>query len=123
MPRPRKCRRVQNHPLHGFYKPHGTPLLNLRGVTLPVEGLEAVRLADAEALDHETCARQMGVSRPTFSRILSEARCQIARALSNGWALRIEGGDYEVTRPDSATTEQPGRQECDAGFRCPRKAR
>jgi predicted DNA-binding protein (UPF0251 family) len=91
MPRPRKCRRVQNHPRHGFYKPQGVPIQDLRGVTLPVEGLEAIRLADAEGIEHEEAARQMGVSRPTFSRILSEARRQVARALSNGWAIRIEG--------------------------------
>ena len=121
MPRPRKCRRVQNHPLHGFYKPHGIPLQNLKGVTLPVEGLEAIRLADAEGLDHETCARQMDVSRPTFSRILSEARYQVARALSNGWALRIEGGDYQVATTDPSPQEETGRRKCDAGFRCPRK--
>jgi predicted DNA-binding protein (UPF0251 family) len=92
-------------------------------VTLPVEGLEAIRLADAEGLDHETCARQMEVSRPTFSRILSGARYQVARALSNGWALRIEGGDYQVARKSPESPGETGRQGCDDGFRCPREDR
>lgn len=117
MPRPRKCRRVQNNPRHGFYKPQGVPLQDLKGVTLPVEGLEAIRLADAEGMNHETAARQMEVSRPTFSRILSEARHQVARALSNGWAIRIEGGDFEVAQ-DPRPLGKKHRRGCGDGFRC-----
>jgi predicted DNA-binding protein (UPF0251 family) len=82
-----------------------------------VEGLEAIRLADAEGMDHEESARQMGVSRPTFSRILSEARRQVARALSNGWALRIEGGDYEVVE-DLQSYGGHRRRGCGGKFRC-----
>jgi len=96
MPRPKKCRCIENQPIHQFYKPQGVPIQELKGVTLPVEGLEAMRLADAEGLDQEDAARRMGVSRPTFSRILADARRQVARALSSGWAIRIEGGAYEV---------------------------
>ena len=121
MSRPRICRRVSSQPIHGFYKPQGVPLQDLKGVTLPVEGLEAMRIADAEGMDQETAARQMGVSRPTFSRILSDARRQVARALSSGWAIRIEGGDYEVIQPDSSPQPKPGRQPqqgCGNGFRC-----
>jgi predicted DNA-binding protein (UPF0251 family) len=108
---------VQNHPRHGFYKPQGVPIQDLRGVTLPVEGLEAIRLADADGMDHEEAARQMGVSRPTFSRILSEARRQVARALSNGWAIRIEGGDYEVVA-DPPPVGGHRRRGCDGRFHC-----
>ena len=106
MPRPRKCRRVYRRPPVIFFKPHGVPLTGLQGVVLPVEGLEALRLADVEGLDQEEAADLMGVSRPTFSRILSEARGLAARALVNGWAIRIEGGDYEMaSEPDF----EPGR--------------
>jgi uncharacterized protein len=100
MPRPRKCRRVEQGPVHTFYKPQGVPLEALTGVNLSVEGLEAIRLADAEALEHTEAARRMGVSRPTFSRVLSEARRIVARALSNGWAIHIDGGSYRVVDED-----------------------
>jgi hypothetical protein len=66
-------------------------------VVLPVEGLEALRLADVQGFDHATAAAMMGVSRPTFSRILAEAHATVASALVNGWGLRIAGGDYQVT--------------------------
>ena len=101
MPRPRKCRWVGREPVHAFYKPQGVPLEGLTGVNLPVEGLEAIRLADAEEMDHFVAAERMGVSRPTFSRILSEARRIVARALSSGWAIHIDGGSYKVVEQES----------------------
>jgi predicted DNA-binding protein (UPF0251 family) len=83
-------------PEQTFFKPQGVPMRHLMGVNLPVEGLEAMRLADAERMDQAAAAEAMEVSRPTFSRILSEARQIVARALVNGWAIHIEGGDYEM---------------------------
>ncbi len=96
MPRPAKPRWVERPPVADFYAPRGVPLHRLEGRVLPVEGLEALRLADAEAFDHETAAALMGVSRPTFSRILTNARAVVASALANGWALRISGGDFQI---------------------------
>ncbi len=95
MPRPRVNRRVRHRPPASFYKPQGVPLGLLRGVTLTLDGLEAIRLADAEGLEHATAAALMGISRPTFSRLLAEARAIVARGLVNGWAIRIEGGNCE----------------------------
>ncbi|MHA1540004.1 MAG: NifB/NifX family molybdenum-iron cluster-binding protein [Alphaproteobacteria bacterium] len=94
MPRPRKSRIIQNHPVATLYKPRGIPSRDLKIVTLPVEGLEALRLADVEKLDHEKAAMLMDVSRPTFSRILSAARAVTAEALVNGWGISIHGGDF-----------------------------
>lgn len=110
MPRPRKRRRVGRMPQVNFYKPQGVPMGQLRGVTLSIDGLEALRLVDAEGLDQEAAARAMGVSRPTLSRILAEARGTVARALAHGWALRIEGGDFDLSPgPDSVGASRRGR--------------
>ncbi|GHV59275.1 hypothetical protein FACS1894103_2340 [Campylobacterota bacterium] len=43
-------------------------------ITLETDELEALRLADISQLYHEECAAKLGVSRPTFSRILERAR-------------------------------------------------
>ncbi len=96
MPRPRKFRRVQAHPEITYFKPQGVPLRNLGEVNIPVEGLEALRLADLEKIDHELAAAEMGISRPTFSRVLSAARNSVADALVNGLAIRISGGDFFI---------------------------
>jgi predicted DNA-binding protein (UPF0251 family) len=86
---------IRHQPLVQFYAPQGVPQGRLRGVTLTLDGLEALRLADAEGLEQEQAAESMGISRPTFSRLLAEARGIVAMALVNGWAIRIEGGNYE----------------------------
>lgn len=115
MPRPRKCRRVRQGPVHSFYKPQGVPLEELTGVNLSVEGLEALRLADAAGMDQADAAAQMGVSRPTFSRILAEARRVVARALSSGWAIHIDGGHYRIAGQAGPSEESLA---CNAGRRC-----
>ncbi len=99
MPRPRKRRRIGQSPISTMYKPQGVPVTALKGVALPLEGLEALRLVDAQGLDQEAAAQQMGVSRATLGRILAHARTTVATALSSGWAIRIEEGDDASAMP------------------------
>jgi len=109
MPRPQKKRRIGRKPAADFYAPRGIPIHRLKGVALSLDGLEALRLADAQGLPHDRAATMMAVSRPTFSRILSQARRTVAKALSNGWAIRIEGGTCELAPPpDGPEEEQQG---------------
>jgi predicted DNA-binding protein (UPF0251 family) len=110
MPRPRMNRWIRHQPPSAFYKPQGIPLGQLRGVTLPLDGLEALRLADAEGTGHEEAAELMGISRPTFSRLLAEARRIVAQGLVNVWAIRIEGGNFEFA--DAQTHCERGRGRC-----------
>ena len=97
MSRPPKCRRVAFLPGVTYFKPAGIPLRMLDEVRLSIEETEAVRLKDIEDLDQEQCAERMNVSRPTFQRVLESARKKIADALLNGKAVRIEGGNFEIT--------------------------
>lgn len=99
MPRPRKHRLLDRAPLDAIYKPAGVPLDSLRRVTLLQEELEALRLADLEGLTQQEAAGRMGVSRSTFQRIVARARRQAALALTEGSALQIEGGTFEVVTP------------------------
>jgi predicted DNA-binding protein (UPF0251 family) len=96
MSRPPKCRRVEFLPQLTYFKPAGVSMKDLTEVVLSVEELEAVRLKDLMGLEQEACAEKMGVSRPTYHRILSSARQKIAEALINGKAIRVEGGNFRV---------------------------
>ncbi|MGB9712781.1 MAG: DUF134 domain-containing protein [Dissulfurimicrobium sp.] len=98
MPRPPKCRIVNQEPLVVYFKPRGIPMRNLKEVVLSVEGLEAIRLSDVEGLDQEEAALKMGVSRQTFGRILAAARKTVADAIVLGMCLRIEGGNYQLLK-------------------------
>ncbi len=90
MSRPKKDRCVRCNPNIIFFKPRGIPLVHLDEVHLNLDELEAIRLADYEGLYHEQAAEKMNISRPTFGRILSEARRKIAEAVVDGKALMIE---------------------------------
>jgi predicted DNA-binding protein (UPF0251 family) len=89
MPRPPHPRRIdRNLDVVGF-KPIGRPVWETPTVTLGLDGLEALRLADLEGLYQEAAAEQMGVSRPTFARILTRARAIVTEALVGGKVLVI----------------------------------
>ena len=98
MPRPRKPCCVACHPGAAYFKPRGIPLRLLDEVVLPLDGFEALRLADFEGLSQEEGAERMGVSRATFGRIVEAARRVVADALLHGKALRIEGGEVILTQ-------------------------
>lgn len=96
MPRPRKHRRLGRTPQPAIYKPTGARLETLDCVTLLHEELESLRLADLEGRYQVQAAQEMGVSRSTFQRIVTEARRKVAQALVDGTALRIEGGTFNA---------------------------
>lgn len=80
--------------MSNVFKPRGIPSTSLEEVVLPIEGLEALRLIDLEKLDQQTAADRMNVSRPTFGRVLAEARILVSEALVMGKMIRIQGGVY-----------------------------
>jgi len=95
-PRPRRLRRVAMEPGVTYFKPRAVPLKSLEEVTLAVDEFEALRLSDAEGLEQSKAAKKMGVSQPTFSRLLTSARQKTSDAICNGKAIRIQGGRYKL---------------------------
>ncbi len=96
MPRPTKCRRIENYPGTTYFKPAGIPIRDLEEVSLSPVEIEALRWKEIENLDQEQGAQKMNVSRPTFQRILASARYKVTDALLKGKAIRIEGGNFEI---------------------------
>jgi len=80
-----------------FFKPQGVPMASLEVVVLSVEEYEALRLSDLQGLSQADAAKRMGISQPTFNRLLASARSKIAEAIVKGKAIKIEGGHYLVT--------------------------
>ena len=98
MPRPMRCRRVRKRPEITYFKPAGVPVRSLEEAVITVDEFEAVRLHDFEAMDQERAAKKMGISQPTFNRLLKAARKKMADAIISGKAIKIEGGVYKVAR-------------------------
>ncbi len=107
MPRPRRKRCIANKPVEHFYKPQSVKMRDLKQVVLSHDQLEALRLADVEKMEQVEAAKLMNISRSTFSRLLAEARTISATALTKGWALKIEGGDFEISKK-SKTNDKGG---------------
>jgi len=106
MPRPRLCRRVGLQPDVTYFKPAGIRIIDLEETTLTVDEFEAIRLKDLLGLEQEECAKKMGISQPTFHRLILSARKKMADAIVNGKAIRIEGGNFKI----SQGTEKLGRR-------------
>jgi predicted DNA-binding protein (UPF0251 family) len=88
---------VSSLPNFTYFKSAGIPCRFLSEVQLSVEESEALRLKDIDGLEQTECAVRMGVSDPTFQRILSSARKKVADALLNGKAIRIESGNFALS--------------------------
>jgi predicted DNA-binding protein (UPF0251 family) len=101
MARPEKLRKVGCETTGRGFKPVGLPARELEVEILRHDELEALRLADLEGLYQETAAARMGVSRPTFARILARARTAVARAIIEERLLVISDG------PVVATADEP----------------
>jgi len=99
MGRPEKLRKVGCAAEGRGFKPIGRPVRELEVEPLRLDELEALRLADLEGLYQETAAARMGVSRPTFARILAGARKAVATALIEGKLLVVTDGPV-VSSPD-----------------------
>jgi predicted DNA-binding protein (UPF0251 family) len=95
MSRPRKCRIVQCRPDATYFKPRGIPLIDLVEVSISLDEIEAIRLADYKKLYHEDAAKTMNISRQTFGRILKDARRKVAECLLKGKALKIDTNQKE----------------------------
>ncbi|MBN2551348.1 MAG: DUF134 domain-containing protein [Spirochaetales bacterium] len=98
MAKPKKDRRVQYPPSVVYFKPQGIPMIALEQETLAVDEYEAIRLVDSLGLDQQKAAERMGISRATCARIVESAHKKVARALTEGKAIRIEGGNVVLNR-------------------------
>jgi len=96
MPRPKKCRKVCCLPPVSAFAPAGEKPPCCEAIVITVDEYEAIRLIDGEGLTQEECAGYMKIARTTVQQIYDRARRKIARFLTEGLPLKIEGGDYRL---------------------------
>lgn len=93
MPRPRIFRRITEEPQIRCFKPERDDIDSLEPIEITIDEFEAIRLRDYHDIQQKKSAEVMGVSQPTFHRILTSARKKISRALVEGNTIMIVGGD------------------------------
>lgn len=121
MPRPTLPRRVREGLTGRVFKPQAVPMGRLEVVSVTLDGLEALRLADLEGLYQEEAAERMDVSRATFARILAQARRAVTEALVEGKALEFAGGEVEHQPARPWPCPVHGERRRGRGCRCPRR--
>lgn len=89
MARPVKTRCICGDIKEFTFKPYGLNMRCYKKILIKVEEVEAIRLADYEALHHEEAAKKMKISRQTFARILKSGRKKIAEAILSGAVMEI----------------------------------
>ena len=103
MARPTCKRRISFQPKAVYFKPAGIPMSEMQEIVIHRDEVEAMRLKNLLGFPQEEAATQMGVSQPTFHRLINAAHQKVTDAIINGKALRIEGGNVsvhaEITRP------------------------
>lgn len=85
---------VNTLPLFVYFKPQGISLDKLNEVVLTLEEIETLNLKDRQGLDQKDGAKEMGISRSTFQRLLKSARKKVITAIIEGKALKFEGGNF-----------------------------
>ena len=93
--RPKKVRFVQKMPKIIQFSPRGKPG-RPEEVELAIEEFEALKLADFQGFDQTQGAVVMRLSRPSFGRILRQARKKIADALVCGKVIKIRMGSAQI---------------------------
>jgi predicted DNA-binding protein (UPF0251 family) len=93
-PRLKKLRKVLNPPAIKGFKPYGPEVSkNIKEpVLLHYEEYEAFRLCDYDMYNHKQASVEMGISRPTFTRIYASVRKKLAKAFVEGRQITIDGG-------------------------------
>ena len=98
MPRPHRCRRIEQLPVYRSFSPDDVSAAE--SIQMTVDEFEALRLLDSEGLTQEACAARMNVSRTTVTAIYESARTKMADMLVNGRRLLIVGGNYRFPPAD-----------------------
>lgn len=96
MPRPTCRRKIFFKLSFTSFHPAGAEIIPAGEVIMGCDEAEAVRLKHLLKMDQEEAAEQMGLSQPTFHRLLASAHEKMTEAIINGKVLRITGGNIAV---------------------------
>lgn len=69
-----------------------------RKIELLADELEAIRLKDVEEISQTEAARIMGISQPTFHRVLKEGRKKVGIAVLENREVKVTGGEHTMRR-------------------------
>lgn len=95
MGRQEKNRTVKYPPVNFKFGPieeKSSAQIDKTSVVMTLDEFESIRLADKNGYGHAKAAEIMGISRPTFTRLLNKSRAKVAELIIDGKKLTISGG-------------------------------
>ena len=96
MVRPKIERRIVKKPDYTCLK-HGDVLENNQDpIEMNLDEFEAIRLGDYHNIKQKEAAELMGISQPTFHRIINSARKKTAKSLIEGRKIEINNENYQT---------------------------
>jgi len=98
MVRPRIFRNISGKPEITCFTPEKEDLDSLEPIKITIDEFEAIRLRDYHNVHQKKSAEIMGISQPTFHRILNSARKKISKALIEGNSIVIVGGELIIDK-------------------------
>ena len=99
MPRPKRIKRIFFQPDVTYFKPVGIPMRHLKEKVLSFDEIEAIRLIDSERMGQTKASKKMKISQSTLSRLLKDGRGKIADAITKGYSIKIQGGNFKMVQP------------------------
>jgi len=99
MVRPRRTRRIFFQPEVTYFKPAGISMMNLKETILSFDELEAIRLIDSKGMEQTKASKKMKISQSTLSRLLKMGRKKLADAITKGYSIKIQGGNFRMVQP------------------------
>jgi predicted DNA-binding protein (UPF0251 family)/predicted Fe-Mo cluster-binding NifX family protein len=110
MPRPSKCRFIENEVQEkAFARVEIDTLIDSEFIELGRDELEALKLTDYDALSHADAAERMGVSRATLGRIVEKARKKLIEAVLFDKTLAVGGGAYCTNKNEMKYCNRNGK--------------
>ncbi|MEJ2293513.1 MAG: DUF134 domain-containing protein [Candidatus Lokiarchaeota archaeon] len=99
MGRRTRMRFVKNPPNNFYFIQRMDDTLYDASIMLTIAEFEAMRLKHYVSLTQKDSADRMGVSQPTFSRILEGAHQKVTQAFVEGKNIKIFGGNINYKKP------------------------
>ncbi len=82
-------RTIEKDPCFTCFKPACWWIKSPEEIDLLIDEYEAIRLSDIEGLTMQQWAKKMGISAPTFNRMVNTAHKKITDALISGKTINI----------------------------------
>jgi predicted DNA-binding protein (UPF0251 family) len=98
MPWRKKCRYIEQEYNNYVFKPKSIPLSQLARINIGHDEMEAIKLVDFEHMRQADAAKKMGISPATIQRMVEATREKLVKALIEGHAIVIDGGDYRLKK-------------------------